>query len=199
MIISYGLFGGQPRNSFYFLCVFSLLTDKRILSNKKFILVEPDSRVVRECGSNLTEIRPECYAKHGIAAHQTICECDISYCNGVGRTGSSISMNIILVILFIVLMKNYMECWKKRIAKQLASSLKRIKRKQENVYLIFDDIKQTSLNNLILLSYQNLVLFHIYSKEIEFASLNNKTISYHNAQRGICLDFKCVQRSYTFR
>lgn len=88
---------------------------------------------------------------------------------------------------------------KKRIAKQLASSLKRIKRKQENVYLIFDDIKQTSLNNLILLSYQNLVLFHIYSKEIEFASLNNKTISYHNAQRGICLDFKCVQRSYTFR
>lgn len=88
----------------------SLLTDKRIIRNKKFILVEPDSRVVRECGSNLTEIRPECYTKHGVAAHQTICECDISYCNGVGHIGSSISTNIILVILFVGLMKNYMEC-----------------------------------------------------------------------------------------
>ncbi|XP_055325783.1 uncharacterized protein LOC129579637, partial [Sitodiplosis mosellana] len=62
--------------------------------------LEPDSRVIRECGSNITEVRAECYTRHGVSAHQQICECDISYCNGVEPVRKS---NHVLLIVFLVL------------------------------------------------------------------------------------------------
>ncbi|XP_031634868.1 uncharacterized protein LOC116348132 isoform X2 [Contarinia nasturtii] len=62
--------------------------------------LEPDSRVLRECGSDITEVRPECYTRHGISAHQQICECDISYCNGFKSVHTP--CGILLVVLLIL-------------------------------------------------------------------------------------------------
>lgn len=66
--------------------------------------MEPDSRVLRECGSNITEVRPECYHRRGLTAKQSICECDISYCNDVARI-SSAPMSILLVVVPVFLAK----------------------------------------------------------------------------------------------
>lgn len=52
------------------------------MQKKKIVSVEPDSRVIRECGSNVTEIKTDCYQRRGFHLKKEICECDISYCNG---------------------------------------------------------------------------------------------------------------------
>lgn len=65
--------------------------------------MEPDSRVIRECGSNITEVRGECFNRHGISSIQSICECDISYCNGIDKTKESAAAIFIASIVTLTL------------------------------------------------------------------------------------------------
>lgn len=62
-------------------------------------IVPPDSRVIRECGSNITEVRTECFERHGKSSIQSICECDISYCNGTYQT--QVSATVIFIVSLI--------------------------------------------------------------------------------------------------
>lgn len=71
------------------------------------ISVEPDSRVIRECGSNNSEIHTECYNRHGVSAHQSICECDISYCNGAEHLRKIGSGILFIVLLAVYLLKEF--------------------------------------------------------------------------------------------
>lgn len=80
-----------------------MILKKKKNKRENFISVEPDSRVIRECGSNITEVRTECINRHGVSAHQQICECDISYCNGVEpvRTTKHILLIVFPILLFV--------------------------------------------------------------------------------------------------
>lgn len=51
--------------------------------------MEPDTRIIRECGSNVSEIKTDCYGRMGFKTHKSICECDKSYCNGAFKSNSS--------------------------------------------------------------------------------------------------------------
>lgn len=70
---------------------------------RNFISVEPDSRVIRECGSDITEVRPECYSRYGTSARQRICECDISYCNGFEPVRTSNRLLLVVFLMLIIL------------------------------------------------------------------------------------------------
>lgn len=72
-----------------------------------FISVEPDSRVIRECGSNNTGIHTECYNRHGVSAHQSVCECDISYCNGAQYLRKSGGGLLLITYLVLYLLKEF--------------------------------------------------------------------------------------------
>lgn len=72
-----------------------------------FISVEPDSRVIRECGSNISEVRTECYNRHGVSAHQSICECDISYCNGAELAKKTTSGLLFIALSVVFLLKTF--------------------------------------------------------------------------------------------
>lgn len=69
--------------------------------NLIIILVDPDSRVIRECGSNSSEVKTLCYTRYGVSATQSICECDISYCNGAEYVKQS-TYGFICAVAFIV-------------------------------------------------------------------------------------------------
>lgn len=60
--------------------------------------VNPDSRVVRECGSNITDVRTVCFERHGISSIQSICECDISYCNSAKRVMQTANVLVAAII-----------------------------------------------------------------------------------------------------
>lgn len=72
--------------------------------------MDPDSRVVRECGSNTTEVRTVCFERHGISSIQSICECDISYCNGA--MNSIQSTNILLIAIVAMSTFKFYESFK---------------------------------------------------------------------------------------
>lgn len=76
-----------------------------VLNKKDFVSVEPDSRVIRECGSNVTEIKTDCYQRHGFHLKKEICECDISYCNGTNGLRVSSVATIFGVALSLAMMK----------------------------------------------------------------------------------------------
>lgn len=65
-------------------------------------IVPPDSRIIRECGSNITEVRTECFHRRGKSSIQSICECDIGYCNGTNQT--QVSATAIFIVSLIALM-----------------------------------------------------------------------------------------------
>lgn len=72
-----------------------------LIINLIIFLVDPDSRVIRECGSNSSEVKNECYTRYGVSSTQSICECDISYCNGAENVKRS-TYGLICAIVFIV-------------------------------------------------------------------------------------------------
>lgn len=75
------------------------------LKRKFSFAVEPDTRVMRDCASNITEIKSECYQVYGHKNQKEICECDQSYCNGANRMPTSIGTLFLEAVLSLGLTK----------------------------------------------------------------------------------------------
>lgn len=72
--------------------------------------MEADVRVIRECASAASireEVQPDCYKRYGVTVKQSVCECDISYCNGAELTKKSSGFILFVTALAIFLLKKF--------------------------------------------------------------------------------------------
>lgn len=64
-----------------------------------FLLVKPDSRVIRTCGYEDSSYSNRCYQRSGFGGRQEVCACKNDFCNRSSSLEASIAITIAITFL----------------------------------------------------------------------------------------------------
>lgn len=64
-----------------------------------YILVKPDTRIIRSCGWDDSSYFQNCYQRSGFGGRQEVCTCATDFCNGASI--SSVAAVLVTSIVFL--------------------------------------------------------------------------------------------------